>query len=139
MVHCHPRHHRWCPRSHVDADTSASASVNIEADASANIEADASASVRVGGIGSAAASTSALLDLAAVTADEAQTLRAFQTSCSIRSRLDQSARAKLIQNALGIESDDVLNYTFPKDWPTDREVRARIIGGWLQAEAQYLA
>jgi len=33
----------------------------------------------------------------------------------------------------------VLNYTFPKDWPTDREVRARIIGGWLQAEAQYLA
>ena len=80
MVHCHPRHHRWCPRSHVDADTSASANVeadasaNIEADASANIEADASASVRVGEIGSAAASTSALLDLAAVAADEAQTL-----------------------------------------------------------------
>jgi hypothetical protein len=48
----------------------ASASANMEADASANIEADASASVRVGGIGSAAASTSALLDLTAVTADE---------------------------------------------------------------------
>jgi hypothetical protein len=32
-----------------------------------------------------------------------------------------------------------VNYCFPKDWPTDREVRARIIGGWLQAEAQYLA
>jgi hypothetical protein len=63
----------------VEADASANieadASANIEADASANIEADASASVRVGGIGSASASTSALLDLAAVTADEAQTLR----------------------------------------------------------------
>ena len=47
--------------------------------------------------------------------------------------------AKIIKEALGIESDDVLNYTFPKDWPADREVRARIIGGWLQAEAQYLA
>ena len=32
-----------------------------------------------------------------------------------------------------------LNYTFPKEWPTDREVRARIIGGWLQAEAESLA
>jgi hypothetical protein len=47
--------------------------------------------------------------------------------------------AKIIQHALGIESDYVLNCTFPKDWPTDREMRARIIGGWLQAEAQYLA
>jgi hypothetical protein len=52
---------------------------------------------------------------------------------------DGDRAAKIIQDALGIESDYVLNYTFPKDWPTDREVRARIIGGWLQAEAQYLA
>ena len=52
---------------------------------------------------------------------------------------DGDQAAKIIQQALGIESDDVLNYTFPKDWPTDREVRARIIGGWLQAEAQSLA
>src|SRR5262249_61974279 len=44
---------------------------------------------------------------------------------------DGDQAAKIIQQALGIESDDVLNYTFPKDWPTDREVRARIIGGWL--------
>ena len=28
--------------------------------------------------------------------------------------------AKIIQHALGIESDYVLNCTFPKDWPTDR-------------------
>jgi uncharacterized protein HemY len=52
---------------------------------------------------------------------------------------DGDQAAKMIQHALGIESDYVLNCTFPKDWPTDREVRARIIGGWLQAEAQYLA
>jgi hypothetical protein len=37
--------------------------------------------------------------------------------------------------ALGIESDDVVNYTFPKNWPADREQRARIIGEWLQIEA----
>jgi hypothetical protein len=47
--------------------------------------------------------------------------------------------AKIIQQALGIESDDVLNYTFPKSWPADREQRARIIGDWLQTEARYLA
>jgi hypothetical protein len=52
---------------------------------------------------------------------------------------DGDQEAKIIQHALGIESDDVLNYTFPKDWPTDREVRARIIGEWLQTEARYLA
>jgi hypothetical protein len=47
--------------------------------------------------------------------------------------------AKLIQNALGIESDDVVNYCFPKDWPADRERRARYIGEWLKTEAHYLA
>jgi hypothetical protein len=45
----------------------------------------------------------------------------------------------LIQDALGIESDDVANYCFPKTWPADREQRARIIGDWLQTEARYLA
>jgi hypothetical protein len=39
---------------------------------------------------------------------------------------------KIIQQALGIESDDVANYCFPKSWPTDREQRARIIGDRLQ-------
>jgi uncharacterized protein HemY len=53
---------------------------------------------------------------------------------------DHSDRAaRIIQDALGIESDDVVNYCFPKDWPTDRERRARIIGEWLTTEARYLA
>ena len=47
--------------------------------------------------------------------------------------------AKLIQNALGIESDEVANYCFPKKWPQDREQRASIIGDWLRAEVRYLA
>ena len=47
--------------------------------------------------------------------------------------------AKIIQHALGIESDDVANYVFPKRWPSDREQRARIIGEWLQTEARFLA
>ena len=47
--------------------------------------------------------------------------------------------AKIIQDALGIASDDVVNYCFPKSWPADREQRARIIGEWLQTEARYLA
>ena len=52
---------------------------------------------------------------------------------------DGDQAAKLIQDALGVESDDVVNYCFPKNWPEDREVRARIIGDWLQTEARYLA
>jgi hypothetical protein len=50
---------------------------------------------------------------------------------------DQAAR--IIQDALGIESDDVANYCFPKTWPVDCEQRARIIGEWLQTEARCLA
>jgi hypothetical protein len=34
--------------------------------------------------------------------------------------------AKLIQYALGIESNEVANYCFPKMWPQDREQRARM-------------
>jgi hypothetical protein len=45
----------------------------------------------------------------------------------------------LIQEALGIQSDDVVNYVFPKTWPGDREQRVRIIGEWLQTEAHFLA
>jgi hypothetical protein len=52
---------------------------------------------------------------------------------------DGDRAAKIIQNALGIESDDVANYCFPNTWPADREVRARIIGNWLQAETEFLA
>ncbi|HXW28284.1 MAG TPA: hypothetical protein VEK55_02890 [Xanthobacteraceae bacterium] len=55
----------------------------------------------------------------------------------LRSDGDQAAR--IIQDALGIESDDVANYCFPQTWPAAREQRARIIGDWLQTEARYLA
>jgi hypothetical protein len=50
---------------------------------------------------------------------------------------DQAAR--IIQDALGIESDNIANYCFPRTWPADREQRARIIGVRLQTEARYLA
>jgi hypothetical protein len=35
---------------------------------------------------------------------------------------------EIIQHALGIASDYVANYCFPKSWPEDREPRARIVG-----------
>jgi hypothetical protein len=51
---------------------------------------------------------------------------------------DDGDRAALIlQDALGIESDDIVNY-YPLrrlTWPADREQPARIIGEWLQTEA----
>jgi hypothetical protein len=50
---------------------------------------------------------------------------------------DQAAR--IIQDALGIECDDVANCCFPKTWPVDREQRARIIGESLQTETCYFA
>jgi uncharacterized protein HemY len=51
---------------------------------------------------------------------------------------DGDRAAKIIQDALGIESDDVANYVFPKTWPADRQQRARIIREWLQTEARFL-
>ena len=51
---------------------------------------------------------------------------------------DGDDAAKLIRDALRIESDEVANYVFPKTWPSDRERRARIIGEWLRAEARFL-
>jgi hypothetical protein len=41
---------------------------------------------------------------------------------------DANRVAKIIRDALGIESDDVVNYCFPTEGPTDRERRARYIG-----------
>jgi hypothetical protein len=41
---------------------------------------------------------------------------------------DGDRAAKIIQDALGIETEEVANYVFPKTWPNDREQRARIIG-----------
>ena len=52
---------------------------------------------------------------------------------------DGEQAAKIIQDALGIESDDVVNCVFPQTWPADRERRARTIGEWLQTEARFLA
>jgi hypothetical protein len=52
---------------------------------------------------------------------------------------DGEHAARMLHQALGIETDDVARYCFPKDWPADRELRARIIGEWLQTEARFLA
>jgi hypothetical protein len=54
---------------------------------------------------------------------------ALVMECSVMSNLleqaictdDGDRAAKIIQQALGIESDDVARYCFPKDWPADRE------------------
>jgi hypothetical protein len=51
---------------------------------------------------------------------------------------DGDSAAKLIRDALGIESDEVANYVFPKTWPADRERRAAIVGEWLKTEARLL-
>jgi len=40
---------------------------------------------------------------------------------------------RFIQNALGIESDDVVNYCFPKNWLSDREQRLAVYGGALSS------
>jgi len=52
---------------------------------------------------------------------------------------DPERAAKMIRDALGIESDDVVRYCFPTEWPADHERRARYIGEWLKTEARYLA
>jgi hypothetical protein len=52
---------------------------------------------------------------------------------------DGEQAAKILQQALGIETNGVVNYCFPQHWPNDRERRARIIGEWLQTEARFLA
>jgi uncharacterized protein HemY len=52
---------------------------------------------------------------------------------------DPDQAAKIIRDALGIESDDVVGYCFPTEWPADRGRRARYIGEWLKTEARFLA
>ena len=52
---------------------------------------------------------------------------------------DADRAAQIIQGALGIESDEVANYRFPRTWPKDRERRAKIIGEWLPTKARFLA
>jgi hypothetical protein len=54
---------------------------------------------------------------------------------------DGDRAAKILRDARGIETEDVANYYLPQSshWPMDRDQRARIIGDWLKAEAQFLA
>ncbi len=52
---------------------------------------------------------------------------------------DGELAAQILKKALGIESDNVVNYVFPQRWPDDREQQASIIGEWLQTEARFLA
>jgi|SRR5215472_7638568 len=47
---------------------------------------------------------------------------------------DGDRAAEIIQDALGIENDDVVNHCFPETWPEDRKQRAHIIGFWLQRD-----
>jgi uncharacterized protein HemY len=51
---------------------------------------------------------------------------------------DSDTAARIIMDALGIETDELANYCL-RDWPTDRKQRARTIGNWLQEEAEFLA
>jgi hypothetical protein len=52
---------------------------------------------------------------------------------------DGHRAAKIIQDALGIASDDVASDVFPKTWPPYHEQRALIFGEWSQTEASFLA
>jgi hypothetical protein len=51
---------------------------------------------------------------------------------------DPDHAATVIREALGIQSDEVVGYSFPKNWPQDRDQRAKIIGDWLRDEARFL-
>jgi hypothetical protein len=48
---------------------------------------------------------------------------------------DPDRAARIIREALGIESDDVVGYCFPTEWPADPERRACYIGEWLNRTA----
>jgi hypothetical protein len=52
---------------------------------------------------------------------------------------DGDHAAMVIRVALGIQSDEVTNHSFPKNWPSDPDQRARVIGDWLRDEARFLA
>jgi hypothetical protein len=52
---------------------------------------------------------------------------------------DADRAARIILDALGIQSDELANHCLRKYWPTDRKQRAHIIGDWLQSEACFLA
>jgi hypothetical protein len=68
-----------------------------------------------------------------------QVFRGKHNNWVVYAQMSLEARRIAVNVALGIESDNVVNYTFPKNWPADREQCAGIIGEWLQTEARYLA
>ena len=51
---------------------------------------------------------------------------------------DGDGAARIIMDALSIETDELANFCL-KHWPSESKQRARIIGHWLHAEAQFLA
>jgi uncharacterized protein HemY len=51
---------------------------------------------------------------------------------------DRDRAASIIIDALGSETEELANFCL-KHWPSERKQRARIIGHWLHAEAQFLA
>ena len=58
-----------------------------------------------------------------------RTFLSRQSNCN-----DGDRAAKIIRDALCIESDDVASYCFPKQWPSNREQRADIIGEWVSTK-----
>jgi hypothetical protein len=52
---------------------------------------------------------------------------------------DPDRAARIIRDALGIESDDVVGTASRQSGPRTAIPRARYIGEWLKTEARYLA
>jgi hypothetical protein len=52
---------------------------------------------------------------------------------------DPHRAARIIQEALGIESDDVVNYRFAKEWRPIATSAPGTSAEWLKTEARYLA
>jgi uncharacterized protein HemY len=50
---------------------------------------------------------------------------------------DRNRAASIIMEALGIETDELANFCL-KHCPSERKQRARVIGHWLHAEAQFV-
>ena len=51
--------------------------------------------------------------------------------------IDRNRAASIIMEALGIETDELANFCL-KHWRSERKQRARVIGHWLHAEAQFV-
>ena len=51
---------------------------------------------------------------------------------------DGDAAVAAIRDALGIDDDDVANYSLPLHWPHDRDQRASALSEWLSNELHFL-